>query len=1341
MEGRLVKIDTTILDNILVGRVEPYIYAFSTETVPNYLKVGDTSRSVRVRLDEWRKIYPNLIQRYEHSAQIDAETMFRDYAVHSFLEQEKGRQRLQPHTIKNLPYYSREFFKDATAEDVEDAIKDIIQSAQEKSHKYPLYSPDRLPQTFTYDRIEDFAPRNNQQQAIDNFKIAVEGGRTKLLLYAVMRFGKSFTSMCCAKEIDARFVVIVSAKADVKEEWKKTVESHKYFEGYHFLDSEALKRNENIVANTLADPDKRAVLFLTLQDLQGDEIKDKHKEVFDRQIDLLIIDETHFGVRGESYGKVLRAQQLSKSEIKKELKEFDGFETLDRVEDAVKTLNTKIQLHLSGTPYRILMSEEFQKEDIIAFVQFSDIIDAQQHWNEEHLKEDDCDEWKNPYFGFPQMIRFAFNPNESSRKKMEQMRKDGITYAFSELFRPLSMSPQKDDSHRLFKHEAEILDLLEVIDGTKEDENLLGFLDYDKIKYGKMCRHIVCVLPFRASCDAMSALIQRNRERFKNLGDYEIINIAGFDDERKYKTTDDVKRAINEGENHNKKTLTLTVNRMLTGTTVPQWDTMLYLKGTASPQEYDQAIFRLQNQYVRTFKDESGKVIKYNMKPQTLLVDFDPNRMFVLQELKSQFYNVNTEVQGNSQLKERIAKELEVSPIIILNKNKLHQATPTNITDAVREYSRARSILDDASEIPTDNDLLQDDTLTAILRTIEPIDAKNGLQIKATEGDGDDIDLPDSEKTTIPNEDTGQSDNPSTTPEHSAEPIENDNFNKRLAAYYARILFFAFLTESIVKSLEDIISEIPLTEDNRRIARNLGLNIDILNLVQRKSNPFVLQKFDYKIENVNDLMRDKSLTPTKRVEIAMRKFGRMSDSEIVTPLNVADDVVKLLPKDVFSYGPVLDIASKQGEFTIALLKRYGIEASNKIYSVCTSTLAYEFTRKVYTLLSLPVDHVYDSLTSYDIIKKGENKQLIIPQILKDMNFATIIGNPPYQDNQATQNCTTNRAFSSAIYPDFFELGLSLASQYVALVTPSRWMTKTGQGINENWVDKMINCNHFITIHDYYDALMCFPNVEIKGGINYSLLSPNYNGPCNFVIHSPNSVNTINSTLNKHGAGIVIRDSVAISVYQKVKSIEESLSHKDSFESLVGPQHFFDKNGKLTTSWRGYSQNQSDDYDIKYYLNKKIEPKGYAWIRKDDIPKNEDVIPWHKVYLSKAFNGGDSFPHQIIGYPFYGEPNSVCSQTYLVIGYNQKDNYLSQLDCENIVKYIKTRFFRFLVFIKKKTQDNPSSVFKFVPMQDFSERSDIDWSKSIEEIESQLYKKYNLSDDEIRFIESMIKPMS
>lgn len=1327
MDGILSKIDTTILDNIIIGRVEPYIYAFSTETVPNYLKVGDTSRGVRVRLNEWRKIFPNLIQHYEHTAQIDAETIFRDFAVHTFLEQEKDRERLQPHTIENLPYYSREFFKDATSDDVEAAVTDIIQNAQAKSGKYPLYSIDRLPHMFTYGRTEDFPPRNNQKQAIDNFKVAVKAGRTNLLLYAVMRFGKSFTSMCCAKEINARFVVIVSAKADVKEEWKKTIESHKYFEGYNYLDSEALIRNETVISDILSNRNKKVALFLTLQDLQGNNIKEKHKEVFDHKIDLLIIDETHFGARGESYGKVLREQKLSKSEIKKELKDFDGFETLDRVEDAVKTLNAKIRLHLSGTPYRILMSDEFQKEDIIAFVQFTDIIDAQQRWNDIHLKEDDCDEWDNPYYGFPQMIRFAFNPNESSRKRIEQMSKDGISHAFSELFRPMSISFQTDGSHRQFKHEAEILDLLEVIDGTKNDENLLGFLDYDKIKDGKMCRHIVCVLPFRASCDAMSALIKKNKDRFKNLGDYEIINIAGFDDERKYKSTSDVKRFIKECETQNKKTITLTVNRMLTGTTVPQWDTMLYLKGTASPQEYDQAIFRLQNQYITTFKDESGKIIKYNMKPQTLLVDFDPNRMFVLQELKSQFYNVNTEAQGNAHLKERIAKELEVSPIIILNKNKLQQATPTNITDAVREYSRTRSILDEASEIPVDNDLLQEDAFAAILHTIEPIDAKNGLQIKPIDGEGDDLDIPSREETSESDENNEQNNNPSTA---SQQLSEDDNLEKRLAAYYARILFFAFLTDSRVKSLKDVITQIPVTEENQRIAKNLGLNSGILRLIQRKSNPFVLHKLDYKIENTNDLVHDDELEPINRVEIAMRKFGRMSDSEIVTPLNVADDVVRQLPDDLFSYGPILDIASKQGEFTVALLNRFGNIAKENIYSVCTSKLAYEFTRKVYKLLSLPVKHIFDSFTSYDLIKK-ENNQYNIPQVMKDMNFEAIIGNPPYMEvNQGSGNG------ADPIFHMFIDLGMKL-SKIGSFIHPARFLFNAGK-TPKIWNYEITHNQHIKISKFWLNSSSVFPIVDIPGGI----VSTYWDNEQNFgIIGSFSPFPELSEIVNKVTgmSETFISSIVSPREYYKITETlyeehpelvhRQSTGHKYSLGANifeVFPELFYDT---IPTEL-------SDD--LSKVFGRKNGQRVYKGFKRTYISPRENFDKY-KIYISKADGAagqiGKPIPARIMGKPSIGYPNEAHTDTYISIGC-----FSTEYEANSCYKYLLTKFTRTMLGVLKVTQMNTRDTWAKVPMQDFTENSDIDWGKSVEEIDAQLYAKYNLSDEEISFIESMIKPM-
>jgi len=1309
--------DTTIVDKIIVGRVEPFIYAFSTETVPNYLKVGDTSRGVRVRLDEWRKFFPNLIKQYEHSARIDDDTIFRDFAVHTFLERERGRKRLEPDTFHNLHHYSREFFKDATAEDVDDAITDIIHSAVEKNGKYPLYSSDRLPQELNYKRIEDYPLRDNQQQVVANFKAAVAAGRTNLLLYAVMRFGKTFTSMCCAKEINARFVVIVSAKTDVSDEWKKMVESHKYFESYRFLYGKALKRSETVIADTLADPNKKIALFLSLQDLQGNKIKEKHKEVFNHQIDLLIIDETHFGARGASYGQVLKEHRLSKHEISKELKDVDGFETLDQVQEAVKTLNARIRLHLSGTPYRILMSDEFRREDIISFIQYSDIIDAQQRWNDAHLKEDDCNEWENPYYGFPTMIRFAFNPNESSRRKMEQMRKEGITGALSELFRPISIKFQDDGSHRQFKHEAEIFDLLKVIDGTEEDENLLGFLDYDKIKEGKMCRHIVGVLPFRASCDAMAALLLKHKEKFKNLGDYEIINIAGFDDERKYKTTADVTLTIKACEAKNRKTLTLTVNRMLTGSTVPQWDTMIFLKGTTSPQEYDQAIFRLQNQYITTYTDESGKTIRYNMKPQTLLVDFDPNRMFILQERRSLFHNIFTNKRGNTHLKCRIAKELETSPIIVMNKNKLQQATPTNITDAVREYSRSRNILDEASQIPTDFDLLQNSVLEKTLRTIAPIDAKNGLQFKPTKGKGNNMNTPGG-GATPPKGDTDNNNNKPAEPEQSTEPKEEDNLHKRLAAYYARILLFAFLSDSTVKSLQDVIAQIPATQDNLRIANNLGLNVEILKLIHSKINPYILDNLDYKIENTNDLMRDDSLHPIQRVEVALRKFARISDSEIITPASVAEKMVSILPFDELNgkeHIKFLDIAAKQGEFAIALYKKFGEKVRESIYSIPTSTVTYEFTRKTYTLLGMPIENIFADFTSYDLI--GENNQTIIKQ-LTDMNFDAIISNPPYQ-------IVKEGTSDNPLYHLFYDISF-LLSDIVALITPARYLFNVGK-TPKKWNKRILNDAHFKVA--WYNGLSShvFPNVDIKGGIaiGYRHAKELSGGVQVYTTHP--EINSIVKKVSDYGYTPISNVFYA----QNKFNLEALYTDFPDYRTKIGSNG---RERRLTTSIFSLTELFSEhhtDNDIRVLgLIKNQRTSRYL---KRKYIEDGGNIDFYKVIVPKS-NGTGALGEEL-STPLIGKPSTGYTQSFISFG-----KFGTQREADAAHKYIRSKFARALLGALKITQDNSKKVWKYVPLQDFTEGSDIDWSKSVEEIDAQLYAKYGLSAEEIAFIESMIKPM-
>lgn len=1025
-------IDTTELDQLIIGRVEPHIYAFSTNTIPNYLKVGDTYRPVSERLAEWEKFFPHLEKQFEGSAKINDEVYFRDFAVHQYLETIKGRRRLQLSDLAEGIYYSREFFKEATSDDVKEAIEDIESDYEAKSQRYQFYNAEnRLPEATRFARTDSYPTRPNQDEVIQKFENAVRNDRTNLLMYAVMRFGKSFTSMCCAVKMGANLVVVVSAKADVKLEWKRTVESHVRFADYDFITSKDLKGNKYLISEKIRSG-RRVVCFLTLQDLKDKKIKEHHKEVFENEIDLLLVDESHFGARADVYGKVLKPVGYQK-DIKKHKRADDDFVETEEADKAVKALNAKITIHLSGTPYRILMGSEFKKEDIIAFFQFADIVRAQKEWDDSYILDDSHKEWDNPYFGFPQMIRFAFNPNESSRKLLKSLKHSGITYAFSALLEPCSVKKEENGKHKKFKHEQEVLELLEVIDGSKEDEELLGFLNYDKIKQGNMCRHIVVVLPYCASCDALEQLLKDNQAKFKNLNEYQIINISGVENESQYKDSQAVKNAIRAYEASGKKTITLTVNRMLTGSTVPEWDTMIYLKDTSSPQEYDQAIFRLQNQYIKTYKDESGNTIKFNMKPQTLLVDFDPNRMFVMQEQKSLIYNVNVDIGGNRELESRIREDLEISPIITLNKDKMERVKAVDILTAVSDYQKDKGVREEASEIPIDMGILDDEVLKSVIEKENELGSRAGLATNAYTGEDDeegtDFNAPD------PNSGDDSHEEQKTQQEPASEQKNNDkneqiSLEKKIRSYYARILLYAFLTNDHVLSLSDIIQTID-SEDNNRLAQNIGLHKSVLVRINGAINKFVLSQLDYKIKDLNDLAKSQSMTAEEKTSVAIKKFGKLGDAIVVTPSNICDDMVALLPEECLravanGNGKLLDIAGTAGEFAMALAKRMtvlGIDKTtiaNSIYTIPKSKLCYELIRKVYEMLGLNVQNIAKRIEAIYMFDKNRNPGLTQERIIKiisqnkpfdqieltdtpqegaeTVKFEAVIGNPPYQKN-------------------------------------------------------------------------------------------------------------------------------------------------------------------------------------------------------------------------------------------------------------------------------------------------------------------------------------------------------
>ena len=1343
--------DLSILDSLITGRVEPHIYAFTTNTIPNYLKVGDTYRPVSKRLNEWREYFPNLEQKFEGSARITDDVYFRDFAVHYFLESEKHRIRLEATDLPEGVYYSREFFREATVGDVEEAIADIHDDYESKSGKYHYYdATTQLPTTEKYASTGMWFPRPNQQATIDAFKSAVANGRTHLLMYAVMRFGKSFTSMCCAKEMGAKLVVVVSAKADVRDEWRKTVESAENFRNdYEFFSSADLENNYSIITDTLDHPTdpKKVVVFLTLQDLQGENIKDKHAQIFGRKIDLLLVDETHFGARAEKYGAVLRASQGEK--LSKEEKY-----AVEDILESTKEFDVNVTVHLSGTPYRILMSDEFDREqDLIAFYQFTDIVREQEEWDRDNFSKDEPkEEWENPYFGFPQMIRFAFNPNESARKRMAALRESGMSDAFSALFKPKSVSRADDGSHKLFVHEQEILELLEVIDGSKEDEELLGFLDYDKIKDGKMCRHIVIVLPYCASCDALEALIRGNADKFKNLNDYELINISGVDNPNRYKKPSDIKRAISTCEAQGKKTITLTVNRMLTGSTVPEWDTMLFLKDTSSPQEYDQAVFRLQNQYIREYVGDDGKTIRYNMKPQTLLVDFDPDRVFVMQEQKAQVYNVNTDEAGNTKLEDRIREELRISPIIVMNKDKIHQVEPRDIIKAVSEYSKSRGVAEETVEIPVDMSLLDIAAIRAAIERENELGSKAGLTIKGADGDGDDMDTPDD---TEPTDTTGGTDTATGTDIPTDEPTDTTQAEektkdavKQFRSYYARILFFAFLTKNTVISLSDIIDCID-EPNNARIARNLGISKVVLQGMLAHADKFVLSRLDYKIHNLNQLSHDDSVEPITRASVSVQKFGKLGESEVITPKHICKDMIDMIDdadlRAVMDSGnKVLDIAGKAGEFALAVFEKYIALGYDKealkdaIYTIPTSGITYEFTRMIYEILGLNVDNIASKFTSYSLLEvkdeDGDIDYAKIASLLRQnkpfdsitmsdeitegdeiVNFDVVLGNPPYQVSDGGA-----QASARPIYHNFVDISKKVEPSFMSLIMPTRWYAG-GKGLDE-FRNDMLNDTSIAELHDFLHPEEVFPDTNNRGGVCYLLWdhkNTDENSSVRVVSHQGEGViTTATRKLKYRDLDIFIRYSQAIDILEKIFADEDidTLNNHISAAKAFGFRTFFINDPKFRKTNSGLKNPV-----VCYGRGGNV-----GYVEDEEITSHRKWIGNWKVYVPESNNIGTELNDDNQN-SFVGAPKTICTETYLVVG---ADLNLNEEMANNLSEYLRTRFARFLLSLAKISQHGTGKTYQFVPVQDFSRA----WT------DAELYAKYGLTEEEIAFIESMIKPM-
>ena len=338
-----------------------------------------------------------------------------------------------------------------------------------------------------------------------------------------------------------------------------------------------------------------------------------------------------------------------------------------------------------------------------------------------------------------------------------------------------------------------------------------------------------------------------------------------------------------------------------------------------------------------------------------------------------------------------------------------------------------------------------------------------------------------------------------------------------------------------------------------------------------------------------------------------------------------------------------------------------------------------------------------------------------------MKFDYVIGNPPYQE--MLEN-TSDRP----VYNDFMEASYRISDK-VELITPARFLFNAGKTPKE-WNQKMLNDPHLTVLMYEQQSAKVFANTDIKGGVvvTYRDETKNYGEIGTFTSYP--ALNAIVKKVVHKGSFSSIEDWIFV---QNKFDLEMLYTDHPEYRKIVGSggkekrltTPIFSQLGVFSDEWR----NQTDLKILGLISNKRF----YRYIDPKYIEQHENLKKY-KVILPKS-NGSGAIG-EVLSTPLIGEPLIGYTQSFISIGALDTKN-----EAEALLKYVKSKFMRTMLGVLKVTQDNNKSVWKYVPLQDFTAHSDIDWSKSVAEIDQQLYRKYDLTADEIEFIETHVKEMA
>lgn len=1272
---------------------------------------------------EYELLYTELAIKKNEKGKIVA---FSDHDVHKVFE----RSNIKKH-IFDTQNKANEWYQ-TNLETVKNAICAV------KANRQSLLSNEI---TTTHDPII-FRPE--QLKAIHDTKAQFRKG-DRMLWNAKMRFGKTLTALQVAKEMGYKKTIILTHRPVVSDGWYEDFGKIFYDTDYVFGSKTKGEKIQNLI-----DTDKSFVYFASMQDLRGSQAVggkfDKNDEIFLIDWDYVVIDEAHEG-------------------------------TLTKLGQAVidEICNQKVKpkiLRLSGTPFNLL--DQFKEDEIYTW----DYVMEQRekrNWDNLHFGD------SNPYSSLPELQIYTYDLNKVITGYFDE---EENAFNFREFFRTWTGKMEKDfkpipTGQKVgdFVHEKDVWAFLNLL--CKQDNN--SNYPFSTEEYRNYFRHSLWMVPGVKEAKALSALLSKHPV-FGNKQFWHIVNVAGDGDEEveSKDALDAVRKAF--GKNPDETyTITISCGRLTTGVSVPEWTAVFMLSGSynTSASSYLQTIFRVQ-----TPANINGKVKEY-----CCVFDFAPDR--TLKMVAEAVHLTSKTGSINETERVQMGEFLNFCPVIGIDGSKMAKYDVNILLQQLKKNYTERVVKNgfDDPHIYNDN-LLKLDGLE--LTEFEALKKIIGAS-KQTKSQGD-IDVNKQGLTNEQYEELKRIENKpkKELTEEDKKRLEELKEKKKNKDTAISILRGISIRIPLLVYGSDVEDNVDITANN---FTDLIDDISWEEFMPKDVTKDVFKKFSKYYEqdvfvSAGRQIRNKAkyadtLTPTERVKKIVEIFNTFKNPDketVLTPwrvvnMHLSDTLggydfydethTNLLEEPRFvnqgkvtsdtlsnPNASILEINSKSGLYPLyvvysiyrkrcsmlnpnELTKEKQLELWDKtvrenVYVICKTPMARSITKRTlvgYRRIKINA-HAFDDLIMQLKDKPEQFKDKILRgnfwnKEVQTMKFDAIVGNPPYQMSDGGA-----QASATPVYNLFVDVSKKLNANYISMIMPSRWMTG-GKGLDK-FRDDMIHDKHFLVLHDYTNSKNVFPSVDIKGGICYFLRDRDKEDKCKIYKHDSENVKYSYRNLVEDGDEIFIRNSELITIKNKVAKKDNS-----SFENIVSPLKPYGLRGDIFKDYSKYNLPNMSDNPINngltvYGLDEKLKRvMRYADINYP-LPKR-DYVKGYKLFMSRN-QGSGNFGEEF-STPIFAKPNDCCTETFVVIGL-----FNTEKESQNCWQYIKTKFFRAMVGIRKQDQGASKSIYHYVPLQDFTEKSDIDWSKSVAEIDKQLYKKYNLTQEEIYFIEKTVKPM-